>query len=123
MGLPVHTNPSQAELKASVDGLLVNGLSFNGNTVVSQSELEALTQPYVGCSLTLSGLPCDAWRRHNLMREPEGAVSLTANSTGTMTFSGAIGNTTSLTSLITNLGDSTTIKSTAWPRPQASSTL
>ena len=53
MGLSVHANPSQAEPKASVDSLLVKGFSFSGNTVVSQSELEALTQPYVGRSLTL----------------------------------------------------------------------
>src|SRR5437868_6390009 len=56
MGLSVHTNPSQAESKASVDSLLVKEFSFSGNTVVSQSELEALTQPYVGRSLTLSDL-------------------------------------------------------------------
>jgi hypothetical protein len=56
MGLSVHTNPSQAESKASVDSLRVKGFSFSGNTVVSQSELEVLTQPYVGRSLTLSDL-------------------------------------------------------------------
>ncbi len=56
MGLSVHANPSQAEPKASIDSLLVKGFSFSGNTVVSQFELESLTQPYVGRSLTLPDL-------------------------------------------------------------------
>ena len=41
---------------APTDSLLVKGFSFTGNTVISQVELEALTQPNVGRSLTLSGL-------------------------------------------------------------------
>jgi len=36
--------------------VLVKGFLFSGNTVVSQAELEALTQPYVGRSLTLADL-------------------------------------------------------------------
>ncbi|BFU94971.1 MAG: putative Hemolysin activation/secretion protein [Nitrospira sp.] len=42
----------------SVDGdhLLVKGFSFTGNTVVSQLELERLTQPYIGQSLALPDL-------------------------------------------------------------------
>ena len=47
---------SLAEPTASVDSLLVKGFSFSGNTVVSQAELEALTQLYVGRSLTLPDL-------------------------------------------------------------------
>ena len=50
------SSPSLAEPTAPVDSLLVKGFSFSGNTVVSQTELEALTQLYVGRSLTLSDL-------------------------------------------------------------------
>lgn len=50
------SSPSLAEPTAPVDSLLVKGFSFSGNTVISQAELEALTQPSVGRSLTLSGL-------------------------------------------------------------------
>jgi hemolysin activation/secretion protein len=50
------SSPSPAEPTAPVDSLLVKGFSFSGNTVISQAELEALTQPSVGRSLTLSGL-------------------------------------------------------------------
>jgi hemolysin activation/secretion protein len=50
------SSPSLAEPTASVDSLLVKGFSFSGNTVVSQAELEALTQLYVGRSLTLPDL-------------------------------------------------------------------
>ena len=48
--------PSLAEPTAPVDSLLVKGFSFSGNTVISQAELEALTQPNVGLSLTLPDL-------------------------------------------------------------------
>jgi hemolysin activation/secretion protein len=47
------SSPSLAELTAPVDSLLVKGFSFSGNTVISQAELEAHTQPYVGRPLTL----------------------------------------------------------------------
>ena len=36
--------------------VLVKGFSFSGNTVISQAELEALTQPYVEQALTLPDL-------------------------------------------------------------------
>lgn len=41
---------------SAAGGLLVKGFSFSGNTVVSQAELEALTQPYVGQTLDLPAL-------------------------------------------------------------------
>lgn len=41
---------------AGGDHLLVKGFSFTGNTVVSQMELERLTQPYIGQSLALPDL-------------------------------------------------------------------
>ncbi len=50
------SSPTFAEPTAPTDSLLVKGFSFTGNTVISQAELEALTQPYVGSSLTLSDL-------------------------------------------------------------------
>ena len=50
------SSPTLAEPTAPTDSLLVKGFSFTGNTVISQAELEALTQPSVGRSLTLSGL-------------------------------------------------------------------
>lgn len=50
------SSPTLAEPIAPTDSLLVKGFSFTGNTVISQAELEALTQPSVGRSLTLSGL-------------------------------------------------------------------
>jgi hemolysin activation/secretion protein len=50
------SSPTLAEPPAPTDSLLVKGFSFTGNTVISQAELEALTQPSVGRSLTLSGL-------------------------------------------------------------------
>ena len=55
-GLFIHAIPSQAQTTAPVDSLLVKGFLFSGNTVVSQAELEALTQPYVGRALTLPDL-------------------------------------------------------------------
>jgi hemolysin activation/secretion protein len=45
------SRPSMAD-----DTLLVKGFAFSGNTVISKSELEALTQPYVGRQLTLLDL-------------------------------------------------------------------
>lgn len=45
-----------AESTDPAGSLLVKGFFFTGNTVVSQADLEALTQPSVGHSLTLSGL-------------------------------------------------------------------
>ena len=48
--------PAFAEPTVPADSLLVKGFSFTGNTVISQAELEAFTQPYVGRSLTLSDL-------------------------------------------------------------------
>ena len=56
VGLIVPAFTSHAEPTAPVDSLLVKGFSFSGNTVISQAELEALTQPYVGRSLTLQDL-------------------------------------------------------------------
>jgi hypothetical protein len=50
------SSPSLAEPTVPVDSLLVKGFSFSGNTVISQAELEALTQPNVGRSLTLTDL-------------------------------------------------------------------
>ncbi|BCA55374.1 putative Hemolysin activation/secretion protein [Nitrospira sp. KM1] len=41
---------------APVSSLLVKGFSFAGNTAVSESELEAVTKPYTGRSLTLAEL-------------------------------------------------------------------
>jgi hypothetical protein len=39
------SSPTIAEPTAPTDSLLVKGFSFTGNTVISQAELEALTQP------------------------------------------------------------------------------
>ena len=50
------SSPTLAEPTAPTDSLLVKGFSFTGNTVISQAELEAVTQPSVGRSLTLTGL-------------------------------------------------------------------
>jgi len=50
------SSPTLAEPTAPVDSVLVKGFSFSGNTVISQSELEAVTQPYIGRSLTLPDL-------------------------------------------------------------------
>ncbi|HEU4684449.1 MAG TPA: ShlB/FhaC/HecB family hemolysin secretion/activation protein [Nitrospira sp.] len=41
---------------AAADTLLVKGFSFSGNTVIARTELERLTQPYVGRELTLADL-------------------------------------------------------------------
>ncbi len=69
IGLLVHAIPSQAEPTAPVDSLLVKGFSFSGNTVVFQAELEAITQPYVGRSLTLPDLEEVAARVTDLYRQ------------------------------------------------------
>ena len=45
-----------AEQPAAPAAVLVKGFSFSGNTVISQAELEALTQPYVEQALTLPDL-------------------------------------------------------------------
>jgi hemolysin activation/secretion protein len=50
------SSPTLAESTDLGDSLFVKGFSFTGNTVISQAELEALTQPSVGRSLTLAGL-------------------------------------------------------------------
>jgi hemolysin activation/secretion protein len=69
IGLLVHAIPSQAEPTAPVDNLLVKGFSFSGNTVVFQAELETITQPYVGRSLTLPELEEVAARVTDLYRQ------------------------------------------------------
>lgn len=48
---PVFGQPAQSSAT-----LLVKGLVFHGNTVVSNKELESLTQPFVGQQLDLPGL-------------------------------------------------------------------
>ena len=45
-----------AEQPNAPAAVLVKGFSFSGNTVISQAELEALTQPYVEQALTLPDL-------------------------------------------------------------------
>jgi hemolysin activation/secretion protein len=50
------SSPTLAEPTDLGDSLFVKGFSFTGNTVISQAELKALTQPSVGRSLTLAGL-------------------------------------------------------------------
>ncbi|TKB65027.1 MAG: ShlB/FhaC/HecB family hemolysin secretion/activation protein [Nitrospira sp.] len=45
-----------ADSTDSLGSLLVKGFSFTGNTVISQGELEVLTQHYIGRSLALSDL-------------------------------------------------------------------
>jgi len=54
--LAVLSIPSQTVLATAADSLLVKGFSFSGNTVISRTELEGLTQPYVGQTLTLPDL-------------------------------------------------------------------
>ena len=63
------SSPSLAEPTAPVDSLLVKGFYFSGNTVVFQSELEAITQPYVGRSLALPDLEEVAARVTDLYRQ------------------------------------------------------
>jgi len=45
-----------ADSIGSAGSLLIKGFSFSGNTILSQAELEKLTQPYVGRQLTLADL-------------------------------------------------------------------
>ncbi|HSA61760.1 MAG TPA: ShlB/FhaC/HecB family hemolysin secretion/activation protein [Nitrospiraceae bacterium] len=54
--LLVNPSLSLADPATAADSLLVKGFSFSGNTVVSQADLEALTQPYVGQALDLPAL-------------------------------------------------------------------
>lgn len=50
------SSPPLAEPTDPIDRVLVKGFSFSGNTVISQLDLEAVTQSYIGRSLTLPDL-------------------------------------------------------------------